>query len=257
MSRLPTGTVTFLFTDIEGSTRLLEHLGPRYSDVLVDYRGLLRGAFQERSGREVDTQGDGLFYAFGNAKDGVAGAIAAQRAAAAHPWPDGLAVRIRMGMHTGEPLLTEAGYIGMDVYRAARICSVGHGGQILISAQTSSLVQDEAPDQATLVDLGEHRLKDLSRPERIFQIAILGLPTNFPRLRSLDTRTNNLPSLDLTSFVGREREMAAIKSLLATSRLVTLLGAAGVGKTRLALQVTADLSDSFPGGVWQIGRAHV
>lgn len=254
MPRLPMGTVTFLFTDIEGSTRLLRQLGDTYASVLADYQWLLREAFRPHGAQEVDTQGDALFVAFARAKDALAAAIASQRGIIAHPWREGVSVRVRMGLHTGEPLSSETSYVGMDVHRAARICSAGHGGQILLSQTTRDLVEDDLPEGVNLRDLGEHRLKDLARPHHLFQIVAAGLPADFPPLRSLQTLPNNLP-IQLTSFIGREQEKAEVKRLLSTTRLLTLAGAGGAGKTRLALQVAADLVDAFSDGVWLVELA--
>src|SRR3990170_1100726 len=161
MSRLPVGTVTLLFTDIEGSTRLLQHLGERYSEVLAECRRLLRAAVEQGGGKEVDAPGDAFFAAFPSARDAAGSAVSAQRAILKHPWPEGVSVLVRMGLHTGEPAAAVGGYIGMDIHRAARICASGHGGQILLSETTASLVRDELPPRASLIDLGEHRLKDL------------------------------------------------------------------------------------------------
>jgi len=255
MGRLPAGTVTFLFTDIEGSTSLLEHLGDRYAEVLASYRRLLRAAFRDARGQEVDTQGDGLFAAFPRATDALLAAVAAQRAIRAHRWPDErIAQRVRMGVHTGEPSRGETGYIGLDVHRAARICGAAHGGQILLSQTTQQLVADGLPEGASLRDLGEHRLKDLAHPQHLFQVVAAGLPADFPPPRSLDVLRNNLPSY-LTSFIGREREMAEFKRLLGANRLVTLTGAGGAGKTRLALQIAAEVLEEYPDGVWVIELA--
>jgi class 3 adenylate cyclase len=182
--QLPTGTVTFLFTDIEGSTRLLKRLGARYSDLLDQHHGLLRKVFAEFHGREVDTQGDALFVAFPRAKDAVASAVAAQQALASHAWPDDADVRVRMGLHTGEPIVGTDRYVGLGVHMAARVCSAGHGGQILLSSVTRALVEDELPEGTSLRDLGEHVLKDLERPERLFQVAVEGLPQRFPPLKT-------------------------------------------------------------------------
>ena len=180
---LPSGTVTFLFTDIEGSTRLLQELGERYRDVVRDHRRLVREALQAHDGREVDTQGDAFFYSFARARDGVAGAVDAQRALAQHTWPDGAEVRVRMGLHTGEPTVGEEGYLGLDVVRAARICSAGSGGQILLSETTRALLGNDVPDGASVVDLGRQNLKDIQH-ERIFQLALDGEPTQFPPLKT-------------------------------------------------------------------------
>src|SRR3990172_9087680 len=254
MPSLPAGTVTFLFTDLEGSTRLLQHLGDRYAALLQEYRRLLQAACRERGGREVDTQGDALFVAFPRAHDAVAGAVSAQQTIAGHRWPEDVSVRARMGIHTGEPLKTETGYVGMDVHRAARICQAGHGGQILLSPTTSDLIEDDLPAGVGLRDLGRHRLKDLAQPQHLYQVVAAGLPGEFPPLRSLDAHPNNLP-IQLTSFIGREREMAAIANLLEQHRLVTLVGAGGSGKTRLSLQVAAHLLDAYPDGIWWVDLA--
>ena len=161
MRELPTGTVTLLFTDIEGSTRLLSQLGERYASVLDECRHLLRAAFHANRGHEVDTQGDAFFVAFARASDAVAAAVDGQRALFTHAWPDGVAMRVRMGMHTGEPHLASEGYVGLDVHRAARIMSAGHGGQILLSRTTFDLVEQALPEGVNILDLGAHRLKDL------------------------------------------------------------------------------------------------
>jgi len=240
MSRLPVGTVTLLFTDIEGSTRLLQHLGDRYSEVLAECRRLLRAAVEQGGGKEVDAPGDAFFAAFPSARDAAGSAVSAQRAILKHPWPEGVSVLVRMGLHTGEPAAAVGGYIGMDIHRAARICASGHGGQILLSETTASLVRDELPPRASLIDLGEHRLKDLPQPQTIYQLVHPDLPTEFPPLRTLSAHPNNLPRHP-ASFIGRTREIAEVKRLLAATHLLTLTGAGGVGKTRLAIEVAADL----------------
>jgi class 3 adenylate cyclase len=171
---LPGGTVTFLFSDIEGSTRLLEQLGDRYGDVHRDHRRILRDELERAEGREVDTQGDAFFFSFTRAKDAVRGAVAAQRALGEHEWPDGAEVKVRMGLHTGEPTVGEEGYVGMDVVRAARICSAGHGGQILLSETTRALVGASLPEGVSIFPLGERRLKDIDEPERVFELEIEG-----------------------------------------------------------------------------------
>ena len=182
MAALPGGTVTFLFTDIEGSTRLLQDLGDSYGDVARDHRRLLREHLGEKGGTEVDTQGDAFFYSFSRAKDAVAGAVAAQRALAAHSWPEAAVVRVRMGLHTGEPSVGEEGYIGLDVVRAARICSAGHGGQILLSETTRALLGNDLPEGVAVVDLGRQNLKDVQH-ERIYQLAVDGTES-FPPLKT-------------------------------------------------------------------------
>src|SRR4249920_98977 len=175
MSELPSGTVTFLFTDIEGSTTLLKRLGPEYGSVLADHERILRAAFGGHGGHVVDTQGDSFFVAFRRAKDAVAAAVDAQRDLAAQEWPQGAPVRVRMGLHTGEPRVGENRYVGLGVHKAARIGAAGHGGQVLLSRTTRELVEDELPTGVTLRDLGERRLKDLDQPERLSQLVVPGL----------------------------------------------------------------------------------
>jgi class 3 adenylate cyclase len=182
MASLPGGTVTFLFTDIEGSTRLLQQLGDSYGDVVRDHRKLLREHLGDKGGTEVDTQGDAFFYSFPRARDAVAGAVAAQRALAEHGWPDGAEVKVRMGLHTGEPSVGDEGYLGLDVVRAARICSAGHGGQILLSETTRALLGNDLPDGVSVVDLGQQNLKDVQH-ERIYQLALDG-GHSFPPLKT-------------------------------------------------------------------------
>ena len=183
MASLPGGTVTFLFTDIEGSTRLLQELGDGYAEVVRDHRLLLREQLGATGGTEVDTQGDAFFYSFPRARDAVAGAVAAQRGLAQHAWPNGAEVRVRMGLHTGEPSLGDEGYLGLDVVRAARICSAGHGGQILLSETTRALLGNELPEGVSVVDLGRQNLKDVQH-ERIYQLALDGAPGSFPPLKT-------------------------------------------------------------------------
>ena len=236
---LPTGTVTFLFTDVEGSTRLLHDLGAeRYADALAEHRRVLREAFAAQGGVEVDTQGDAFFYAFPTAPGAVAAAKHGQHALREQP------ISVRMGLHTGTPLLTAEGYVGVDVHRAARIAAIAHGGQVVVSDTTAALT-----DAAGLRDLGEHRLKDLSAPVRVYQLG----RDDFPPLKSL-YRTN-LP-VPATPFLGRERELAEVSlPLLDGARLLTLTGAGGSGKTRLALQAAGAVADSFPDGVYWVPLA--
>jgi predicted ATPase/class 3 adenylate cyclase len=252
------GTVTLLFTDMEGSTRLLQQLGERYTDLLEGYRQLLRIAFQRWNGHEVDTQGDAFFVAFARATDAISGAVAAQRTLASHYWPEGVVVRVRMGIHTGEPTLTSEGYTGLDVHHAARIMSAGHGGQVLLSQTTSALVEHDLPTGVSLRDLGAHRLKDLQQKSHLYQLVIADFPADFPPLKTLDTHPNNLP-VQLTPFIGREQELTAVQQLLRREfvRLLTLTGPGGAGKTRLGLQVAAELSDYFADGVFFVNLAPV
>jgi predicted ATPase len=239
MSELPTGTVTFLFTDIEGSTRLLQELGDDYANVLAEHYRIMREAFARHGGVEVDTQGDAFFVAFAKASNAVAAAAEAREALARGP------IRVRMGLHTGEPMTTDEGYVGLDVHRAARIAAAGHGGQILISQATRDLV-----GAGRLRDLGFHRLKDLIAPERLYQLG----DDDFPPLKSVDQ--TNLP-VQPTPFVGRERELAEVLSLLDSHPIVTLTGAGGSGKTRLALQAAAESVEEYGDGVWFVSLAAV
>ena len=248
---MASGTVTFVFTDLEGSTRLLGSLRDAYSELLNDYHSLVDEVFSKHGGVEVDTAGDGLFHSFSSARRAVAAAIDAQRAMAAHQWPSGASVRARMGVHTGEPLSDVIRLVGMDVHRAARIAAAGHGGQILISQTTRELAVGELPADTALLDLGEHWLKDLAQPEHLYQVNVEGLPKAFPPLKSLVTLPNNLPR-HLTSFVGRRRDVAEVQQLTTESALVTLTGPGGVGKTRLCLQVAAEVLDTFVDGAWLI-----
>jgi predicted ATPase/class 3 adenylate cyclase len=244
--KLPTGVVTLLFTDVEGSTRLLHRLGDDYGDALQEHRRRLRAAFADHAGVEVDTQGDAFFVAFARASDAVAAAADGQRALADGP------IRVRMGLHTGEPRLSEEGYVGLDVHKGARIAAVGHGGQVLLSQSTRALVD------AVVRDLGVHRLKDLSAPERIHQLEIDGLPHDFPLLKTIEAGMKNLP-LPRTSFVGRVSELEAIDRLLDDPgcRLLTLVGPGGAGKTRLALEAAARRVDRYPHGVHFVSLASV
>jgi predicted ATPase/class 3 adenylate cyclase len=252
-------TFTFLFTDIEGSTALLGRLGEGlYARLLADHHSLIRSGLASHGGREVDTQGDAFFAVFSSPRACVAAVLEMQQALAAHLWPAGEQVRVRMGIHAGEASQTAAGLVGLEVHRAARVAAVGYGGQVLLSEAAAALVRDALPPGAALADLGVHRLKDLGRPERIFQLQGAGLRAAFPPLRSLGNPAlpNNLPA-QLATFVGREKELAEVRVLVASSRLVTLAGAGGSGKTRLGLQVAAGLLDGSGDGVWLVELAAV
>ena len=247
---LPVGTVTFFFSDIEGSTRLLEALGRDYDDLLARHREIARDAFGRCSAVEVGTEGDSFLAVFPAATDAIAAAVAIQRATAAENWPQRSTVRIRIGLHTGEARLGAGGYVGLEVHRAARIMATAHGGQVLVSEATRSLVERNLREGIGLLDLGRHRLRDLSSEERLFQVVAPGLPAEFPALRSLDTTPNNLP-IQTSDMVGRARELDDIRQRLESPdvRLLTLTGPGGIGKTRLALQAAADVLDAFPDGV--------
>jgi predicted ATPase/class 3 adenylate cyclase len=256
MNHLPQGTVTFLFTDIEESTHLQQQLGDRYAGVLAELRQLLHAVFRVWNGHEVDTQGDAFFVAFARATDAVWAAVEIQRILAAHVWPHGVMVRVRIGLHTGEPSLGPEGYVGLDVARGARMMSAGHGGQILLSQTTRDLVEQHLPDDVSLQDLGAHRLKDLQHKSHLFQLVIADIPSAFPPLKTLDSHPNNLP-IQPTALIGREKEVATVERRLRREgvRLVTLTGPAGIGKTRLGLQVAAELADRFPDGVYFVNLA--
>ena len=235
---LPTGTLTFLFTDVEGSTRTLTDIGAEaYADTLEEHNRLIREAVAAHSGVEVDTQGDAFFCVFTSARDAVAAALDAQNRLAESP------IRVRMGLHSGEALVVSGHYVGLDVHRAARVAGAAHGGQVLLSSTTAPLLE---PGSFQLRDLGEHRLKDLSAPVRLFQLG----DAAFPPLKTLHRTNLPLPS---TPFLGRRREVDALKEQ--AQRLLTLTGPGGTGKTRLALQVAAERADDFPGGVFWVPLA--
>ncbi len=255
---LPSGTVTFLFTDIEGSTRLLEALGEHYGEALEAQRRLLRRAFADAGGVEVDTQGDAFFVVFPAAGDAVQAAAEAQRGLAEHEWPESLPVRVRMGLHTGEPMRIAEGYVGLDVHLGARICSSAHGGQVLVSRATRDLLGDVPGDGLTLLDLGSHRLKDLTLAQKLYQLEIEGLENRFPAIRTLENRPTNLPTQP-TPLIGREAELEAAMALLRKEdvRMLTLTGPGGTGKTRLGLQLAAELLDDFPDGAFFVSLAPI
>lgn len=248
MSELPEGTITLLFSDIEGSTRLLARLGERYGDVLSTQRAVMRAAFARHGGHEMGTEGDSFFVVFRTVGAAVRATTEAQRALGAASWPDGVEVRVRMGVHTGEPTRHEDGYVGMDVHRAARVAAVAHGGQVVLTAATHRIAITQG-DVETL-DLGEHRLKDIPGVERLHQLCAPGLLREFPPLRSLGSRST-LP-LPPTAMVGRERELAEVRRALAepVGGAVTLTGPGGVGKTRLALAVAAAVEGELVDGVY-------
>jgi predicted ATPase/class 3 adenylate cyclase/DNA-binding CsgD family transcriptional regulator len=273
VSGLPAGAVTFLFSDIEGSTRLVKALRERYAEVLAGHRRLVRSAIAARAGHEVDTQGDAFFAAFGDAKQAVLCALDIQRALAAHPWPGGAQVRVRIGIHTGQAVPAEGAYTGLAVHRAARICAAAHGGQVLISQATQTLIEDEEEGELgfTLVDVGERRLKDLDRPVRLFPLAAAGLDLPSGRRQATEradgpgmisavqdavsgaedeaAAVHGLP-VALTTFIGRDEPVRAVAGLLDKHRLVTVTGPGGSGKTRLAGEVAGQVAARFADGVW-------
>ncbi|HEU4672393.1 MAG TPA: adenylate/guanylate cyclase domain-containing protein, partial [Candidatus Limnocylindrales bacterium] len=250
MRDLPAGTVTFFFSDIEGSTRLLETLGAAYPDLLDRHRAIVRRAFEAHGGHEVSTQGDSFFAAFASAPEAIRAAIEIQRTLAAERWPDDGQVQVRIGLHTGDGIVANDDYVGLDVHRAARVMAAAHGGQVLASATTAGLAGRAALEGVELRDLGEHRLRDLSTPERLYQVVAPGLRDAFAAPRTLDSIPNNLPRR-ISRVVGREAELATIDELVGSgARIVTLTGPGGIGKTTLALQAAPGLADRFADGVF-------
>ncbi|MGB8360451.1 MAG: adenylate/guanylate cyclase domain-containing protein [Acidimicrobiia bacterium] len=248
MTSLLTGTVTFLFTDIEGSTAILNRLGPdAFSSVLDHHNRLLREQFAR--GVEVSTEGDSFFYVFASAPDALAAVLAGQRALVGHDWPDGGNIRVRMGLHTGEGTLGGDNYVGIDVNKASRIADAAHGGQILVSSVTRML--GGSFGEVGFRDLGDHRFKGIPDAEKVYQLVVPDLTSDFPPIRSLELRPNNLPAPP-SGFVGRERETAELSGLLENSRLVTVTGPGGAGKSRLALHVATQIQDRFAGGVFYV-----
>ncbi len=257
MKQLPSGTLTILFTDIEGSTQLLQQLGAEYQQILDIHHRILREAITSHDGFEVNTEGDSFFAVFPRASDALGAAVSAQINMHTFSWPNSVPLRVRMGLHTGAPTLTGSDYMGLDIHRAARIASAAHGGQILLSSSVHELCQDSLPQEITLLDLGLHMLKDLQRPEHIYQVIISGLQAEFPPIKSLEYHYS-LP-IQSTSLIGRTTDIAKICALLKQdqNRLITLIGPGGIGKTRLAIQTTAELSDFFRDGVSFIAMASV
>ncbi len=257
MPELPSGTVTFLFTDLEGSTRLWERHPEAMRPALECHDALLRAAVEEHRGLVVKTTGDGLHAVFVTTRDALAAALAAQRALATQDWGATGELRVRMGLHTGDAEARDGDYYGPATNRAARVMAAAHGGQVVVSHATEEIVRDSLPHEVGLTDLGEHRLPDLARPERVFQVVAPGLRRDFPPLRSLDAMPGNLPG-QLTSFVGRAIERDAIADALLASRSVTVTGVGGVGKSRIAIQVAFDVLRRFPDGAWlcELANAH-
>ncbi|HEX5967603.1 MAG TPA: adenylate/guanylate cyclase domain-containing protein, partial [Intrasporangium sp.] len=249
MSPLPRGTLTLLFSDIEGSTSLLTGLGPRWGEALSAHRAILRDAFAKHGGQEVGTEGDSFFVVFTSATEAVAAAVDAQRGLAEHEWPEGRSLRVRIGLHTGEPQVHEDDYIGIDIHRAARIMATAHGGQIVISQATHALVSEALPAELML-DLGWHRLKDLTEPEHLYEIVPPGLAQTHRPLRTLGMAAN-LPVYP-TELLGRDKQLQAITAAIQAegARLVTLTGPGGTGKTRLAVAAANALQDRASGDVF-------
>ena len=253
-ANLPSGTVTFLFTDIEGSTRIAQEHADTWEALRRTHHTLLHKAIEAHNGHVFQVVGDAFCTAFHRPGEALRAALDAQRSLQAQA-ADEPALRVRMGLHTGEAETDGAGYSGyLTLSSAQRVMSAGHGGQVLLSQATCDLVQNELPDGVTLRDMGEHRLKDLARPQHLYQVVVADLPSDFPPLRSLNARLHNLP-IQLTSFIGRERERRELGELLVQKRLITLTGVGGTGKTRLALQVVAENVDAFADGTWLVELA--
>lgn len=254
---LPAGTVTMLFSDIEGSTALLSRLGDRYGEALSAQRRIVRAAITAHRGHEMGTEGDSFFVVFESALDAVQACVRAQQDLLAHHWPGDAAVRVRMGLHTGEPTRLEEGYVGMDLNLAARIAATAHGGQVVLSEATGHLVAAALPADHAITDAGYHRLKDIDDPVHILQLVAPGLPTQFPPLKSLGAPTS-LPAA-ATPLVGRGEELAELRAAVLRPgiRLATLTGPGGVGKTRLALALAGSLDRSFPAGIFFVPLATV
>ncbi|HVE76739.1 MAG TPA: AAA family ATPase, partial [Actinomycetota bacterium] len=259
MRELPIGTVTFLMTDVEGSTRQWEAHPAQMREATERLNDLLYAAIDKAGGSRPEEQGEGdsVLAAFSRATDAVSCAIDIQKTLHAESWPPEIVIRVRAGIHTGEVQLRgERNYFGPPLNRCARLRGLAHGGQTLVSVATEQLIRGALPDGAYLRDLGPHRMKDLSHPEHVFQLCHPNLPVEFPPLRSLEALPNNLP-VQLTSFVGREMQMEEVRELITASRLLTLTGAAGCGKTRLVVQVAADLAHQFSDGVWFVDLAAI
>ena len=252
MGTLPSGTVTFLFTDIEGSTQLWEKHPEAMQKALAQHDAIMRDAIESNHGTVIKTTGDGFHAVFGAVIDAVYTTLQAQHYLQAPI--GGLPIRVRMGLHTGEAELRGGDYHGQVLNRAARIMAAGYGGQVLLSSVAAEVAREHLPQEVSLLDLGVHRLRDLTRDEHVFQLLAPGLPRDFPALKSLNVLPNNLPP-QLTSFIGREREMHEAANLLDSARLLTLIGPGGTGKTRLSLQLAADRLSEFKDGVWLVELA--
>ena len=257
MPELPTGTVTFLFTDIEGSTRLLQELGGvAYGTMQDQHSAIMRAAITAGGGVEIRTEGDSFFAVFSSATGALHAAVTAQRELAAFPWSDDRPMRVRMGLHTGDGILGGDDYLGIDVNRAARIAATGHGGQVVISETTRALVVNGLPGGVAIRDLGAHRLKDIEHTEHLHDLIVDGLDSDYPALRSLQNRRTNIPA-PRTSFVGRDRELVEVGQLLDATRLLTLTGPGGTGKTRVALKLASDRLERYADGAFFVDLSSV
>lgn len=256
VTELPSGTVTLLFSDMESSTQMVHALGSAWAGVLDRQREICRAAWAAHDGHELGTEGDSFFVVFATADAAVSAALEAQHAFAEEPWPDGVTVRVRMGIHTGSPQRHADGYVGMDVHRAARVAAAAHGGQVLVSETTARLAEASLGETVRMVDLGEHQLKDIPSRMRICQVTAPGLASSFPAIKSLGA-AGSLPT-HLVGIVGREGELAELRTLMTNGvRLVTLTGPGGSGKTRLATALAAEVADLFSDGVFVVHLAGV
>ena len=248
---LPSGIVTFLFSDIEGSTRLFQRMGERYVELLEAHRGLLESAFSANGGHVVDTSGDGVFVVFADPRAALDAALTAQLAIGAHDWPRGAQVRVRMGMHSGEATPEDGTYIALAVHQAARIAAAAHGGQVLVSDDTRALAGNHPAPGVVLSDLGLHRLRDFDDPQRLFQLVHPRLARTFPAIRTASGAACNLP-VSRSVFIGRDRELGLLTEMVLQPGLATVTGPAGAGKTRLAVEVARRVQDAYPDGVWLV-----
>jgi predicted ATPase/class 3 adenylate cyclase len=254
MADLPAGIVTFLFTDVEGSTRLFERYPQAYRDAVTRHHVILKAAVEAHGGRVFETVGDAVYAAFAFPPDAVVAALQAQLDLHAEPWGEVGEIKVRMGLHTGEIEVRDGRYFGAPLYRCEKLMSTGYGRQVVLSAFTADLVRGSLPAGTGLHDLGQHRLREFVAPEQVYQLVHPALPAEFPPLKSLSTLLDHLPAHP-TSFVGRQQEIADVKRLLSMSRLLTLSGPGGIGKTRLAHQVATEALDGFPDGVWPVDLA--
>ena len=243
---LPSGRLVFFFSDVEGSTRLLTELGDRFAPLLGEHQRLVRAAFEAHGGVEVSTEGDSFFAVFRSPRDAVAAAAEIQRALAAHAWPPGAEFRVRIGLHLGQAILAGDDYVGIDVNRAARIANAANGGQVVISDETAAAIAGELPDGVAIVDLSRHRLTDIG-VERLWQLEIAGVVTSPSPLRTLEASPSNLPA-EVTPLVDRQDEATALRQAIADHALVTVTGAGGIGKSRLAIHVARTLLTDLPDG---------
>jgi class 3 adenylate cyclase len=253
--RKMTAPLTFLFTDLENSTDLWEQHPEEMRLALPRHDEIMRAAVEQNTGQIVKTTGDGVHAVFESVVDGLIAALAGQRSVHVETWPEEIGpLKVRMGLHTGESQERDGDYYGPELNRAARVMGIGSGGQVLVSEVTALLLSGQLPSQVKLHDLGSHRLKGIAAPERIFQLLHPDLPAEFPPLKSLSLFKHNLP-LQLSSFVGREEELADVERLLSDTHLLTLLGPGGTGKTRLMLQVAEEVIDQYTDGVWLVELA--